>query len=518
MDAGAEIVAYMRRSTDGVGRWYVRMSHTARTPRGAWFERALSRAMMLACVVSLCLPAVAHAVPRAFGLAVGMQPLSLSSAALAATPPGSGSRPVIHSWVDPVLPNGYFGWRVTVTTVMLFPDRPSILYYRWGSAGQWKTYAGPLIVPEGKQTLYAFAVDDTGRAGAPVEMPFKLDYRSPVSRGRPVTPSAPVTDGTAVTVVARRAPSAGPRVVRLHGPSRYGTSAQIAEYNFPSASYVVVARGDDFPDALAASGLAGIHRAPILLAGQAGMPPEIVAQIQRLGAKHAIIVGSTRAVPAKVESQLKSLGLVVERIGGVDRYDTAALISRAVVARGGTTGKAFVARGDLFPDSLAMSPAAYNGRVPIMLVHPKQLPAATRVVLSELRIKDVVIAGSERAVSPEVAAQVGAVLGAGRLRRVAGPDRYGTAAAAADFTVASGLGSYTLIGVATGENFPDALCGGAALVARSGVLVLTRRDSLPPVSEAILAGHGDVLREVQVYGSEIAISAHVWDQILTAIR
>jgi putative cell wall-binding protein len=486
--------------------------------RTGWRCRAVALALWLWCAAGLLAPSFAAAVPGAFGIALGMQPFTLSYAPLAsAVSSDFDAGPAIRAWVDPMFPNGYFGWYVTVTHVMLLPDRPATLYYRWGKAGQWATYTEPLVVPEGKRILYAFAVDEAGRSGDVAEMLFKVDYRSPVSRGNVTLSAGPTSQGV-VTVSARRAPTAGPRIIRLGGADRYGTCALVASYNYPAGSTVIVARGDAFPDALAASGLAGIHRAPIVLATRSGLKAEVMGQIDRLGATHAIIVGSAEAVSTTVERQLRDKGLFVERIGGVDRYETATLISRAIVARGGAIGTAYVARGDLFPDSLAMSPAAYTGKVPIMLVRPTALPPTTSRAMTDLHVASVVIAGSVRAVSAEVATRIDALPGMSTPARVEGPDRYGTAAAAADFTVASGLGSYALVGVATGENFPDALCGGAALGERFGVLVLSRRDSLPPAAAAVLEAHGDVLREVQVYGSEVAISGTVWDMLVATVR
>ena len=60
-------------------------------------------------------------------------------------------------------------------------------------------------------------------------------------------------------------------------------------------------------------------------------------EIQRLGAKNAIILGSTSVITNKVTNELKSMGVSVKRIGGKDRYATAALIAKEL----GKTDKAY---------------------------------------------------------------------------------------------------------------------------------------------------------------------------------
>ncbi|RGM14950.1 cell wall-binding repeat-containing protein [Bifidobacterium pseudocatenulatum] len=53
---------------------------------------------------------------------------------------------------------------------------------------------------------------------------------------------------------------------RIAGNTRYETMSQIVEQAFPTSSeYAVLAAGSNFPDALAASSLAGAYNAPIIL-------------------------------------------------------------------------------------------------------------------------------------------------------------------------------------------------------------------------------------------------------------
>ncbi|MFP3422564.1 cell wall-binding repeat-containing protein, partial [Bacillus sp. SIMBA_161] len=77
-----------------------------------------------------------------------------------------------------------------------------------------------------------------------------------------------------------------------------------------------------------------------------------------------ILVGGTGAISDKVQTQIKNLGVTVERISGKTRYETAVNIAEEV----GMGDKLYVATGANFADSLSVSPAAALFADPILLV------------------------------------------------------------------------------------------------------------------------------------------------------
>ncbi|HEX6139818.1 MAG TPA: PQQ-dependent sugar dehydrogenase [Candidatus Limnocylindria bacterium] len=70
------------------------------------------------------------------------------------------------------------------------------------------------------------------------------------------------------------------------------------------------------------------------------------------------------------------------------------------------------------------------------------------------------------------------------VNRLAGPDRFATAAAVSAATTSPGV---PVAYVATGENFPDAVAGGAAASHDHGPLLLVRRTAIPDVTATELA-------------------------------
>jgi putative cell wall-binding protein len=157
------------------------------------------------------------------------------------------------------------------------------------------------------------------------------------------------------------ASGAGPVVKRLSGPGRYETAAAISTEGWTTSQYVVIATGENFPDALAGAPLAHAYGAPLLLVPSGSIPASVSAEITRLGATKAIILGGTGSVGTGVEYALRTRfgGEVnVRRISGAGRYETAAKIALEVRDRYQSLGlplgeRIVVATGASFPDAMA---------------------------------------------------------------------------------------------------------------------------------------------------------------------
>src|SRR5438445_6491871 len=164
---------------------------------------------------------------------------------------------------------------------------------------------------------------------------------------------------------------------RLAGADRYGTAAAIATKTFATADTVLVATGQNFPDALAGNYLAGARGAPILLTTtNAPVPAATLGALSALHTKNVTLLGLTAAISASVADELShthstSAGggdLVVSRIGGASRYDTMEAIAQtpATATIGTVAGKrtAIVASGANFPDALSGGPLSFAKAFP----------------------------------------------------------------------------------------------------------------------------------------------------------
>ncbi|MCV0402350.1 MAG: cell wall-binding repeat-containing protein [Chloroflexi bacterium] len=161
------------------------------------------------------------------------------------------------------------------------------------------------------------------------------------------------------------------------------------------------------------------------------------------------------------------------RLAGSDRYGTAAAVSRSHFGPG--TPVAYVATGRNFPDALAAGPVAARNDGPVLLTEPNYLPQATRDELARLRPGRIVVLGGTAVISNSVASALDAYT-TGSVTRIAGSDRYATAAAVSQSTFGAGVPAAF---VATGEGFPDALTAGPAAVKLGGPVLLAERTSVP---------------------------------------
>lgn len=465
--------------------------------------------MLLACAVALrALPALAWD-----GLSWGTidDPVGPSARIVFLSPP----------------PLGADGYSTVPVRAVIVPSSAGETYYRFGAGpGGWRRCNGVVAVPSGKQVLSAVAVSPSGIAGPVARRTVRSDYRLRPTIGiaalisssgptRALFTGSTAVDGSAVTVaVDIRSPHGGAAMRRLGGKDRYGTAAILSASTFDRAPTVIIATGEKFPDALTASGLAGCLSAPVLLVHRATIPPRTVSELRRLHTKRLIIIGGPNAVTNGVASKFRKLGFSVERLYGPTRYETAIAVSQRIQKLTKRHDRVFVARGDKFPDALLISPLAYWTRSPILLTTPGALNPTVAKRLAQAKYQSAVIVGNvgHRPVT-SIQARVPAVTLWG------GRNPYDTSVQVSANEVLDGSGvSWGYIGVARGDIFPDALCGGAVAGSHHGVILLTPPTSLyPEVADTLTAHAGDV-STCEVYGGVSAVSAGVYNRIYAILH
>ncbi len=309
--------------------------------------------------------------------------------------------------------------------------------------------------------------------------------------------------GTA-TVTHADATTAG--VHRLAGDDRYATAAAVAlGQGMPTGTSVYLATGTNFPDALAGSPLAAADGAVVLLTRSTDLPNATADALATLRPQAIVALGSTSAISEDVLEAAGAAGgtSALARIGGTDRYDTAAQIAGVVSSQPDVV---YLAVGTNYPDALAAGAA--TGGQPVLLTATDRLPAATRDALARLRPGRVVALGGASAVSDATLREAAAASGGAAMDRIAGGDRYATAVAIAR----ERFGTPDVVYVAVGSNYPDALAGGTAAVREAAPILLVASDRVPSVVRDYLVGLPD-LRRIVVLGANGAISRDVEDDL-----
>ncbi len=249
---------------------------------------------------------------------------------------------------------------------------------------------------------------------------------------------------------------------RIAGVDRYETAVAVSQKGWKTSDYAVLARGDNFADALCAGPLAQKYGGPILLTQTNELNSNTLKELQRLGVKHLFIAGALGAVSQKVEDALRTNGITnIERIYGSDRYETSVKIAEKI----GESSKVVLATGSDFPDALSISGIAAKLGIPILLTAKNSLPASVSDYFQVNTVTQTYVVGGTGVISTDVASSVP---GASRL---AGKDRYATNVAIMQ-NFANEL-NFDNIYVAIGNNFADALTGAVLAAKSSAPLVLT---------------------------------------------
>lgn len=224
-----------------------------------------------------------------------------------------------------------------------------------------------------------------------------------------------------------------------------------------------------------------------------------------------VLVGAIGAVVAVASAVPAQAGVRVEvrRLAGADRYETAAAAALSTKA-GATGGTVVIASGADYADALAGGELGGFGGV-LLLTERDRLPAATANALSRIEPADVIVLGGTGAVSARVMDEL--EQGRWSVKRIAGADRYGTAAAAYEQDLDTDGRPNSFAVLVSGETFADAIAASGVLRFRS--LLLTRRDSLPAETERVLRAH---VAEVIIVGGTTAVSAQVEDAVTRVCR
>jgi len=193
-----------------------------------------------------------------------------------------------------------------------------------------------------------------------------------------------------------------------------------------------------------------------------------------------------------------------ERWQGADRYATSVRVSQEAFPSGADV--VFLATGQSFPDALAAGPAAATLGAPILLATTNQLPSVVSVELQRLSPSVIYLLGGFAAISSTVEAQVAAATTA-TIERVAGSDRYATAAAVTELAFPSA----DVVYVAAGGGFADALSAGAPGGILRRPVLLTGANSVPAPSREQIARLANP--DIIVLGGTAAVSNTVVSQL-----
>lgn len=296
---------------------------------------------------------------------------------------------------------------------------------------------------------------------------------------------------------------------RIWGKDKYDTAVEISKAGWQSGSRnVVLAYGEDYPDALCAAPLAKQLDAPILLTGGKKLEKAVSDEINRLGAGNVFVIGGVSVVSSDIEKSIKSMGLECVRLNGDNRYETSTAVANYMAENFGMANEAVIATGDDFPDALTIAPVAGIKSIPILLTSKKELPESVKEFIDKGEITTAYIAGGENVISKDVENRFSDPI------RLGGDNRYETNIAILKYFMDDiNLDSIYL---ATGNNFPDALSGSALAAANNAPILLLGKTPDNSVSEFV-SDNRLMIKNIIAIGGEAVVSNSAIEPLLPKI-
>lgn len=197
--------------------------------------------------------------------------------------------------------------------------------------------------------------------------------------------------------ISKQLEDKGLKVTRLAGYDRYSTAFEIANYmaeKFEISSEIVVATGENFPDALSIAPIAAVCDMPILLTSKSYISESVIKYLDSHKPTKSYVIGGKNVIYDKAIEKLPD----AERVYGNDRYETNIKILNKFSDKL-NYDKTYIATGLNFPDALTGSALAPKTKSPIMLVDKKLSIQQRDFIDSKLSIiKEMDILGGEKVV------------------------------------------------------------------------------------------------------------------------
>ena len=333
-------------------------------------------------------------------------------------------------------------------------------------------------------------------------------------------PQMPEAQSARVVVDANSIAAASNVFKRLGGADAFGTMDLNVREGWTHSDRVIVATFSSYHDALAASSLAGLYDAPILITFADSLHPTTAQLIRDLQAQEAYIVGGTAAVNDSVKEAIRGCLIgskKVERYWGDDAQKTAVAIANAKESVSHSS-MCLVATSKTYHDALAASPFAYDKTTPIYLTDAEgNLSKDTIAAIKARGYDTAVIVGGPAVVQTTTEGILKSQAGVKDALRKWGDDAYITSFRFAQYGLENSM-RINHMGVATINDFYDALTGGPLCGKNDAVLVLAGNDTTGHQNTLLVKENKDQIATGYVFGGTAALDDGVLKAFEDATR
>ncbi|WML34939.1 cell wall-binding repeat-containing protein [Clostridium sp. OS1-26] len=264
---------------------------------------------------------------------------------------------------------------------------------------------------------------------------------------------------------------------RLAGQTRYDTCQEISKSGWTTSENVIIANGENYPDALGAAALSRKYNAPILLVHGNSLKdnPILVSELERLKVKNITILGGTGVVSQSIEDSLKKSGYNLQRLAGEDRYATSIKIAEKL----GNVSEVIISNSEDFAGSLSVAPISGKNGIPVILVSKDKVSSVVQTYLKKQNIKTTYVLGDKTVITDAVASKFP------NNKRISGNTRYSL-----NQNIINNFKSsmdFNTVYITSGEGFADALSG-IGLAVKSGNPIIFASNSTNSDMKQLLTG------------------------------
>ena len=128
-----------------------------------------------------------------------------------------------------------------------------------------------------------------------------------------------------------------------------------------------------------AAPLAAANGWPVVRVDRTALRPQASTLLAEWGTTSTVVGGGPAAGATGIENALPS----PTRLGGADRYETAALLAGFSLTHGLIPDRVMLVTGKSFPDAISSSSLAQHARAPLLLTRPDALAAPTAAYLEQ---------------------------------------------------------------------------------------------------------------------------------------
>jgi len=192
------------------------------------------------------------------------------------------------------------------------------------------------------------------------------------------------------------------QVERLSGANRYETSIAVADeiYNRGSISQILIASGEDFPDALVSGNAASYINAPLLFTQKDSLPTSVKNFLTETSNPTLYLVGGEGVISKEVFTSLGEYGSVI-RIAGSDRFDTCLMVNNYFFDNQSVLSLV-VATGLDFPDALVASVLSGQNSSSLLITGKNLSQSMENYLNSCSSVDKIYLLGGESVISKEV--------------------------------------------------------------------------------------------------------------------